>query len=230
MAVFMDLKGTSQTSFQLGKGGPKIRDNSGVIEARNAANSAYVDFVAEILRANGNSIVINNDSTGSGADWKITLARPTSGMTADVTLTLPPDDGTAGQFLQTDGAGNLIWATASSPSVTEKITVDTTTLNFGDSSPVAMFTLPANAVVHKVEVIIDTSFDTAATVQVGKVGNLAKYMDTADQDLQGAAQDSYSAQKNNPAFGSSEALIATYVSASATVGSARILTHYSIPA
>lgn len=37
----------------------------------------------------------------------------TGSLTADYTLTLPADDGTSGQYLQTDGAGILSWATAS---------------------------------------------------------------------------------------------------------------------
>ena len=37
-------------------------------------------------------------------------------VTSNVTLTLPSTDGSASEFLQTDGSGNLSWATVSSPS------------------------------------------------------------------------------------------------------------------
>jgi hypothetical protein len=37
--------------------------------------------------------------------------------TAAWTLTLPPDDGTANQFLQTDGSGNTIWAAAAAGTI-----------------------------------------------------------------------------------------------------------------
>ena len=37
--------------------------------------------------------------------------------TASWTLTLPPDDGSANQFLQTDGAGNTIWAAAAAGTI-----------------------------------------------------------------------------------------------------------------
>lgn len=38
MSILSSLKGTFQTAFQIGKGGPKVKNNSGVIEARNAAD------------------------------------------------------------------------------------------------------------------------------------------------------------------------------------------------
>lgn len=112
MAVFFDLKGTTQQLFQIGKGGPKFKNASGILEARNAGDSAYVDLTAAILKAASDSIELNSDAAGSGADWKMTLARPASGMTQNLTLTLPANYGSSGQFLSTDGAGALTWASA----------------------------------------------------------------------------------------------------------------------
>lgn len=57
----------------------------------------------------GDTLEINSDASSSGADWKYTLQRPTSGMAAAVTLTLPVDDGTPNQVLKTDGSGALAW-------------------------------------------------------------------------------------------------------------------------
>ncbi len=37
----------------------------------------------------GDDFVLNQDAAGSGADWKLTLHRPTSGMSAAATITLP---------------------------------------------------------------------------------------------------------------------------------------------
>lgn len=47
---------------------------------------------------------------------KVTIKAPAT-LAADYTLTLPVDDGTANQVLQTDGSGVLSWATAASSSV-----------------------------------------------------------------------------------------------------------------
>jgi len=41
MSLWSKLRGTYETVFQLGKGGPNLRSVAGNIEARNAANGAY---------------------------------------------------------------------------------------------------------------------------------------------------------------------------------------------
>jgi len=65
-----------------------------------------------------NALELNTNAAGSGADWKLTLARPVSGMTAAWTLTLPPNAGTSGYVLQTDGSGNTSWVAQSGGSST----------------------------------------------------------------------------------------------------------------
>jgi hypothetical protein len=227
MAVFMDLKGTSQASFQISKGGARVKNSSGVIEARNAADGAYADLVAEILKANSSEVQLNSNAAGSGADWKMSLKRPTTGMTAAVNYTLPAVP-TNGYVLSTDASGNLSWvAPATAPTGT--VTQDTTTLVFGDSSPVAMFTLPANAVVNKVEVIVDTAFDGTPTLNIGISGTTNKYMDAAQVDLTSGAEDRWESNPNKAPVGTTEAIIATYVAGGASAGSARIIVSYSNP-
>ena len=48
--------GTTSATFQLdsGSSGPKLKDNSGVLEARNAADDAYADIKGKDLVAGGN--------------------------------------------------------------------------------------------------------------------------------------------------------------------------------
>lgn len=41
MSVFSKLRGTIETIFQLGLGGPNLKNNAGVVENRNAADSAF---------------------------------------------------------------------------------------------------------------------------------------------------------------------------------------------
>lgn len=54
MSLWSKIRGTVETIFQIGLGGPQIKNNSGVVEARNAADSAYA-----IVR--GATPVGNND-------------------------------------------------------------------------------------------------------------------------------------------------------------------------
>jgi len=50
--------GTTQTTFQIdsGNNGPKVRNNAGVLEARNAADNAYVDFRALSYYGDGSNL------------------------------------------------------------------------------------------------------------------------------------------------------------------------------
>jgi len=226
MASFQDIKGTSQSTFQIQKGGPKFKNSSGTMQVRNAADSAYADLVGLILRAAGDSVVLNDDAAGSGADWQMTFARPSSGMTAAVTYTFPAAP-TNGYVLSTDGSGNLTWVAPSTTSGAGQ--VDSTSFIFSDSSPISLFTLPANAVVLRTHVIVDTVFDGTPTVSIGITGTPAKYMATTENDLTSGTGDRWTSNPNNVPVGTTEALIATYVAGSSTAGAARILVEYSIP-
>lgn len=110
MALYLDLKGTTRSDWQLGKGGPKLQATAGDFHCHAPNLVDYVDIFANVLRASGNDLVLNTNAPNTGSNRKYTISRPTSGMTAAVTLHLPPNTGTAGQFLQTDGAGNMTWA------------------------------------------------------------------------------------------------------------------------
>jgi hypothetical protein len=112
MAVFLDLKGTTQTVWQLGKGGPKFQNTAGDFHCHAPNLVDYVDLFANVLRASGNELVLNANAPNTGNNRKYTISRPTSGMSAALTLHLPPNYGSSGQFLQSDGAGNTSWAAA----------------------------------------------------------------------------------------------------------------------
>ena len=71
--------GTSSTTFYIGTSGPKIKNNSGIFELKNNADTAYVDLVvnnlvvkgttttieSETITFNDNILVLNNNYTGS---------------------------------------------------------------------------------------------------------------------------------------------------------------------
>lgn len=229
MSAYLDLKGTTEASFNIGLGSSavKLKNNSGVLDIRNKADSAFLDIKCKELKSSADVITLNDDAAGAGADWKMIFARPASGMTAAVTYTFPAVP-TAGYILQTDGSGNLSWVAApAAPSVTEKVTCDSTPFVFGDiGADIAMFVLPANAVVHDVQVIVDVALD-AGTLSVGITGTVDKYMTTAQNDLAEASR--FQSSPNHIPSGSTETIKATTTGAP-TVGSGRILVFYSIPA
>lgn len=223
-----DLAGTALTKFKIGlsTAGSYLKYISGGFVVRNSDDSADAELTASKVKISGNSLEINSDAAGSGADYKLTLARPTSGMTADVTLTLPIDDGTAGQVLQTDGSGGLSWASAASTA--DSVKVDSTNLAFGTASPVTMFTKEANAASGIIRLIVDTAFDGTPTVSIGIVGTTSKYAPTSAFDLTTAGIYEYDASAVAIEAGT-EAIIATYSAGGATVGAARIQYHRAVP-
>ena len=229
MSLFSDIIGTLSTTFQIGKGGVKLKNNAVTLEVKAVDGTTDAPITASKVNVSGDSIDINSDAAGSGADWKYTIQRPASGMGAAVTVTLPVDDGTSGQVLQTDGNGVLSWVSAGT---TADLThVNSTTLAFDSASPLALFTLPANAVVERIKVIIDTAFNgTAPTLSIGIAGTVSKYMATTQIDLKGTAKDVYETHPGEVASGGTEALIATYAADSSSAGSARIEVYYSTPA
>jgi hypothetical protein len=115
----------------------------GVLTASSAiivdANKAIDNLVIGNSTSVGGSFKLQ-EATNNGTD-SITIKSPNT-LTASYTLTLPPDDGTPGQFLKTDGSGVLTFETVYSNFT---ITGDTgsdnfntnETLDFNGSSQIA---------------------------------------------------------------------------------------------
>ena len=182
------------------------------------------------LSLTGNDLVLNSDGA-SGADRTMTLRRPSTGMSQNLIIVLPAGDPSPGQALTVASAAGgtitLEWTTVAGGS--DKVVCDTTSLAFGAGATVAMFTLPANAVVKKVQVIIDTAFNGTPSLSIGISGTASKYMGSGQVDLTAAAGTIFEVDPGLTANGSTEDLIATYAAGSASAGAARILVDYVIP-
>lgn len=228
MGWFTDLLGTTRAYFKIGgTTGVRLKNNSGNLEVRNTADSADAAVTTSKVNVSGDVIDINSDAAGSGADWKYTVQRPASGMTAAVTLTLPPDDGTPGQVLQTDGNGVLTWVSAGATGLALKM--DTTSLAYGSSSPVAMMTTGAADIIDHIDVIIDTAFNGTPSASVGISGSTSKYFAATDLDLTAAAGTVFTVHPGIGAAGA-ESLIITYSAGGASAGAARFIVFYGTPA
>jgi hypothetical protein len=216
MASWLKIVGTQTGKFILGLTGATLKNNSGTgVQVRNNADSAYADIEAK------NHILQNNTTA-----YSVTLTTSDT-QSASYTLTLPENDGSSGQVLQTDGSGVLTWASAASTDMDWK--VDSTSIAFGSGSTVSMFTLPANAVINTVSIIVDTAFDGTPSVSVGVSGGSAsKYAGSGDSLL--TVADRYDIPNQSAAVGTTEALQASYSAGGATTGSGRILVTYAVPA
>ena len=84
----------------------------GVLTASSAIITDANKAVDEIIIGNSTTVgggIKLNEGTNNGTD-NIIIKAPNT-LAASYTLTLPPDDGTTGQFLKTDGSGVLSFAT-----------------------------------------------------------------------------------------------------------------------
>ena len=234
MGLFQDLWGTTKSYFQIAIGGVKLENDSGNLVVKDNAGDES-DITVKKAFVQGDSIELNSDAAGSAADWRYTLQRPATGMTEEVTITLPPTHGSPGQVLA-DVAGDGVLSFVDPDATSPLLTCDTTTLNWNSAAEVTMFNLPVGALVEKIKVIIDTAFDgtVAATMSVGTTGaGAAKYMASNQVNLKGTAKDVYEVNPGEPEVaGSPEALVITFAAASGgspSAGSARVMVFYATP-
>jgi hypothetical protein len=226
MSTWVKLKGTQTGQFILGLLGVQLKNNGGNLSVRNNADNADASVIASEFLASGDiGLKINSDAAESGADWAISIARPTTGMTADWTLTLPTTPGSANQVLQTNGTGITTWVNASSGATDITLSVP---FAFGSAATIPIGTLPTNAAVLTTTVIVDTAFDSTPSLSVGITANNSKYFGSGDCSL--ALGDRFDVDNQLPADGSSETLEIYYSAASATVGAGRVLISYAVPA
>lgn len=212
--LWKKILGTTSAIFGIGLGATRVnlKNVAGALHLRNKADNAFLgQRVANLELADG------------ATARKINLVSPT--IAADYTLTLPIDDGSPSQVLQTDGSGILSWASLGGTA--DKITTDTTSFAFGTPSPITMFTLPANAIVVSVDVIVDTAFNGTPQISIGITGTTSKYMATNENDLTEVA--SFEVEPVVAPVGTSENLIATYTAGGATQGAGRIVVQYAVP-
>jgi len=130
-------------------------------------------------------LVFNEDAEESGDDWKYTLKRPSSGMTENVELILPVQDGSPNQMLFTDGDGQLFFGSLT-PGIPEYTKAATDNLlasqlygsiinNYGQVANVTL-TLPAIAQGMNFTVIIGTTA-YGCFFRIDPNGNDAIYLD-----------------------------------------------------
>jgi hypothetical protein len=208
----------------------RIKNTAGNLFFRNKADTADINITAGQVRANADSIVINADAAGTGADRTLTISKNAT-ATANVELVAPPSKGTDGHFLRQRagtpvGVIELELAPAAGGGSPPP---DTTTLAFGATSPVAMFQLPANNEFKEGRVVIDTPFTggTGATFSIGIAGTTSKYLASGVIDLTDVATTTFEFTPGIAPSGTAEDLIITYNANGATAGSARIIVEYA---
>jgi hypothetical protein len=224
--IFEDLLGTVANVFQFGLGGPKAKPmTSSKLALRNAADSDDAELMASKVSLSGADMAV----TANG--HTLTLSG-NSALGGDLQIIFPQGKGSDGQSLvqKAGTAAGVIefeWASAGNTAPLDH--VDTTTVGFGSTSPVALFNTGAATVLEYFEVIVDTAFDGTPSLSIGVEGSVSKYVPSTKVNLTAAAGTKFRIPVSLPAQGA-ESLIATFAAGGATVGSARLLAHYSDPA
>jgi len=223
----LDLTGTTKPDFQIdaNNGGPAIQNDSGDLKLVDAAGDAVkVTALELVLEGTADQVVLD-----SGGTYPTTISSAAS-PTEAVQFTLPPDNGSPGYVLTTlAGDGVATWEAPSAGSA-NGVLIARKAIAFGDSSPIALFSLPANAVVNQVDVLVNTAFDgTAPQITVGISGNTSKFTAASDVNLKVVGSYGVTACRRVATSGSPQALIATYTADSSAAGAGFIDVYYSIP-
>lgn len=220
-----DVIGTSKNIFKVGFAGFLFKNNAGNVEIRNAGDTADAEVTASKVNVSGDVITLNSDAAESGADYKLNLKRPASGMTADVDITFPIG-GTTGQVVAKKADGTWEYISAANTAICIK--QNKVDLAFGTSSPLSMFDTGVDDEIDRIRVIVDTEFNgSAPNMSIGVAGSTSKYCATTDVNLK--AVGIYDIHPGLTAQGV-ESLIATFNADGSTTGAARIIVDYSTPA
>ena len=150
----LDVGGT----FTVGTAASGVSISPGSIDLKNSGSVSSLKFYCEVSNAH-----------------YVELRSPSHAQyTGNITLTLPPSDGNAGEFLQTDGSGNMSWGTAGGAYSNFALKTTNYTASAKDqlicnhaSTPFTI-TLPASPTAMDTIVI---SNQGAATVTVGRNGS-----------------------------------------------------------
>lgn len=208
--ILADLIGTLKTYFRFGN--LRLKDNSGVLEAKNKADTAYANVAAA-------GLVLQGATSG------VTTLTPADEQTES--WELPDADGSTGQAMVTDGSGKLSFATVATGS--NAVKSETETVVFDASSPITIFTPPASAHILTVIADVETAFDaTGASLSVGIAGTTTKYMGATDNDLAIAAV--YEVSPNFEEDETPDAVIITFSAGTGgSAGAAKVKVIYANP-
>ena len=138
-----------------GAGTVAAGDDSRIVAAfTDTLNATAANTASTLVKrdASGNiaatNVLSSNNSTNNlylydGVN-SVRLKAP-AGLAANYVLTLPADDGTAGQLLQTDGSGNLTWATGGGGGTVANVTASAPLASSGGTNPNLTITQASNS-------------------------------------------------------------------------------------
>lgn len=137
-----DVSGTTTATVVNSVGGKTSVQVAATVDDVIAATSA--NTAGAVVRRDGSgNVSVNNISSSSNSTNNLYLfdgsnsvrIRAPSGLSGNYILTLPDDDGAGGQFLQTDGSGNLVWANGGGGGSVNSVTASGPLSSSGGANP-----------------------------------------------------------------------------------------------
>lgn len=227
MSVLSKLLGTFQTTFQIGKAGPKVKNNGGVIEARNAADSAYADVKAAQSQFT-TALVNGNAQIKATAGGQVTFRDAAD--TADAKIF-------AADPLITDlqGLVTVNYFNTNPPTSAPVLRVAVIKSGSYATTYQTTVTVPNAAIVTRAVLRVVTGLDAGITLKIGTDEGAgaqdSRFQGTGDNDPQTAGiydVSPFLLVKTTGGGGSDQDLVVT-LSALPTVGEAYVFIEYVVP-
>jgi hypothetical protein len=137
----------------------------------SAADATFTAVQTGLNGTDGKLVIYSEEG---GSDQIVTFL-PNSNMTEDTSYTLPPDNGDASEFLQTDGSGNLTWVAGGGG-----LTINSTSITSGTQNRI-LFENSSNQVSEDADLTFDgtllkvgktTAFTPNATTNITAGGGI----------------------------------------------------------
>lgn len=215
--VYGKIRGTLQAVFQIGRGGPNIRNNSGVIEVRNAANSAAADFKA--ANVTSATIVLGANQTKIIEDAADIIAFRNAANSAYAIVRA------AGPASDEDVVTLAYFNANPPPGVVKAVQFNVTESGAATQSSTA--TIPANATVFSCHLTVTTAFGSGNTIAIGYTGVTSKLQSSSDNNPETAAV--YTTDSPIGWAGTDLAVLVTLGASGSGSGAATVFVTYAEP-
>ncbi|NBR01110.1 MAG: hypothetical protein EBT79_13365 [Actinobacteria bacterium] len=225
MSVLSKLAGTFQSTFQIAKGGAKLKNNSGVIEIRNAGDSAYANVKADQSQF-ATALINSNAQVKATSGGQVTFRDAADSANAKVFAADP---------LTTDLQGLATVNYINSNPPTTAASIKSARIQSGSyaTTYTTSATLPNTAVVTRCIVDVVVALDVGITIEIGtdEAGQAARFQATTDNDTQtvGSYETTpFNIVKSTGGAGSDQKFLIT-LSSLPTVGTVNIFVEYVVP-
>jgi hypothetical protein len=216
MSILSRLLGTFQTTFQIGKGGPKVKAASTTTVALVAADGT-TEVQGQFLSAR-----INNEATITAASGAVTVKDAAGSANAKVFAADP---------LTTDTQGLITVNYFDNNAPASANTVKALVIASGNyaTTYTSAVVLPKEAAVTRCVVLVSTPLTGATTLSVGtdEAGQASRFMTTGENDVTAAG--TYEVSPFRAVGSATDQSLLVTLSGTPTLGTVAVFVEYVVP-